>query len=411
MSMVFKSAKLLSWQPDCVSSFENMDKGETLVICSQRQVGKSFTCTQILLYVALNCKKSVSIYISPTNDSSRKFFNDIKRMVENSGLTTKINESLLVIEFITGSSIFFRSAESKLRGYSCRNNGILVVDEAQFVPDDIWEIILPFTNVDNSKKIIISTPKFKKGQFWKFYSMALAGEDGYHLISTADYDTSMFLNEKLKEEYKKMLSPQAYKSEILGEWLDNGDCLFGDYSKIFYTPEDKNPIIAGIDWSNNGGDNTVFSAFNSKNQQCNLDIFTDINDPVERTKKIAEKINSYPTLQKVICEKNSLGEVYLSVLKKYVNNPYIIQEFTTTNDSKCRIIEKMISNINQGNITLLPSPQMDMELSGYELQSLKSGKHTYNGKKDDCIMATAFAIDSIFSVQGCYMIGHTHKRN
>lgn len=409
-TVTLKSAKLISWQPDCAREFENMDKGDTLVICSQRQVGKSFTCTQILLYVALNYKKSVSIYISPTNDSSRKFFNDVKSMVESSRLTEKINESLLVIRFTNGSQIFFRSAESKLRGYSCRNNGILVVDEAQFVPDDIWEIILPFTNVDNSKKIIISTPKFKRGQFWKFYSRALAKDEGYHLISTSDYDTSMFLNDKLKEEYRKMLSPQAFKSEILGEWLDNGDCLFGDYSQVFKTPDDCNPVIAGIDWSNNGGDNTVFSGFNKYNEQCNLTIFTDIIDPVERAKKIAELINSYPTLRKVVVETNSIGEVYISILKKYLVNPNIVAEFTTTNDSKCRIIEKLISSINQKEITLLQHPQLDMELSSYEMQPLKAGKHTYNGKKDDCIMATAFAVDALFSVSGTYMLGRSNRR-
>ena len=94
-----KSAKLLSWQKDCCKEFENMEKGETLVICSQRQVGKSFTCSQILLYVAINYKRSLSIYISPTNDSSRKFFGDIKLFIDVSALYKKIKESLLTIEF------------------------------------------------------------------------------------------------------------------------------------------------------------------------------------------------------------------------------------------------------------------------------------------------------------------------
>ena len=179
-----------------------MEKGETLVICSQRQVGKSFTCAQILLYVAVNYKKSLSIYISPTNDSSRKFFGDIKGFVENSAFTKKVNESLLTIEFVNGSKILFRSAESKLRGYSCKNSGVLVVDEAYYVPEDIWEVVLPFTNVDNSKKIIISTPRFRKGMFWKFYQRAVRGDKGYYHINTADYDTSMFLSDQQKKSIR-----------------------------------------------------------------------------------------------------------------------------------------------------------------------------------------------------------------
>ena len=406
MDVYLKSAKMISWQGDCVSEFEKMNKGDTLVICSQRQVGKSFTCSQLLLYTAINYSGSTSIYVSPTNDSSRKFFTDIKNMVENSHLTTKINESLLIIEFINKSQIIFRSAESKLRGYSCKKGGILVVDEAYYVPADIWEVVLPFTNVDNSKKVFISTPRFKVGFFYDCYMRALAGDKGYHLISTTDYDTSMFLSEEQKQEYTRLLSPQAYKSEILGQWLDSGEGLFGDYASVFLIPEDKNPEIVGIDWSNNGGDDTVLSGFNSSKQQCMLEIVTNVEDPVARAIQIAEIINSHPTIKKVIAETNSIGEVYISILKKHLKNPSILKNFTTTNDSKKRIVEKLIAAIGQKVITLLPNSKLDYQLSIYEMQTLKNGNYTYNGKKDDCIMATCFAVDEFYNTgnKGAYML-------
>ena len=406
MDVYLKSAKMISWQGDCVSEFVKMNKGDTLVICSQRQVGKSFTCSQLLLYTAINYSGSTSIYVSPTNDSSRKFFTDIKNMVENSHLTTKINESLLIIEFINKSQIIFRSAESKLRGYSCKKGGILVVDEAYYVPADIWEVVLPFTNVDNSKKVFISTPRFKVGFFYDCYMRALAGDKGYHLISTTDYDTSMFLSDEQKQEYTRLLSPQAYKSEILGQWLDSGEGLFGDYASVFLLPEDKNPEIVGIDWSNNGGDDTVLSGFNSSKQQCMLEIVTNVEDPVARAIQIAEIINSHPTIKKVIAETNSIGEVYISILKKHLKNPSILKNFTTTNDSKKRIVEKLIAAIGQKVITLLPNSKLDYQLSIYEMQSLKNGNYTYNGKKDDCIMATCFAVDEFYNTgnKGAYML-------
>ena len=406
MDVYLKSAKMISWQGDCVSEFVKMNKGDTLVICSQRQVGKSFTCSQLLLYTAINYSGSTSIYVSPTNDSSRKFFTDIKNMVENSHLTTKINESLLIIEFINKSQIIFRSAESKLRGYSCKKGGILVVDEAYYVPADIWEVVLPFTNVDNSKKVFISTPRFKVGFFYDCYMRALAGDKGYHLISTTDYDTSMFLSEEQKQEYTRLLSPQAYKSEILGQWLDSGEGLFGDYASVFFLPEDKNPEIVGIDWSNNGGDDTVLSGFNSSKQQCMLEIVTNVEDPVARAIQIADIINSHPTIKKVIAETNSIGEVYISILKKHLKNPSILKNFTTTNDSKKRIVEKLIAAIGQKVITLLPNSKLDYQLSIYEMQSLKNGNYTYNGKKDDCIMATCFAVDEFYNTgsKGAYML-------
>lgn len=406
MDVYLKSAKMISWQGDCVTTFENMNKGDTLVICSQRQVGKSFTCSQLLLYTALNNSGSTSIYVSPTNDSSRKFFTDIKNMVENSHLTTKINESLLIIEFINKSQIIFRSAESKLRGYSCKKGGILVVDEAYYVPSDIWEVVLPFTNVDNSKKVFISTPRFKIGFFYDCYIRALSGDKGYHLISTTDYDTSMFLSDEQKEEYTRLLSPQAYKSEILGQWLDSGEGLFGDYASVFLIPEDKEPEVVGIDWSNNGGDDTVLSGFNHLHQQCMLEIVTNIEDPVSRAIKVAEIINNHPTIKTVVAETNSIGEVYISIIKRHLKRPSILKTFTTTNDTKKRIVEKLIAAIGQKAITLLPNSQLDYQMSIYEMQSLKNGNYTYNGKKDDCIMATCFAVDEFYNTnsRGTYLL-------
>ena len=175
---------------------------------------------------------------------------------------------------------------------------------------------------------------------------------------------------------------------------------------VFKNPEDKNPEVVGIDWSNNGGDNTVLSGFNKDRQHCMLEIVTSIEDPVQRAIRIAEIINGYPSIKKVIAETNSMGEVYISILRRHLKRPQILQSFTTTNDSKKRIVEKLIAAIGSRYITLLPNSQLDYEMSIYEMQSLKNGNYTYNGKKDDCIMATCFAVDEIYdnNNKGIYLI-------
>ena len=137
-----------------------------------------------------------------------------------------------------------------------------------------------------------------------------------------------------------------------------------------------------------------------------LEIVTNVEDPVARAIQIADIINSHPTIKKVIAETNSIGEVYISILKKHLKNPSILKNFTTTNDSKKRIVEKLIAAIGQKVITLLPNSKLDYQLSIYEMQSLKNGNYTYNGKKDDCIMATCFAVDEFYNTgnKGAYML-------
>lgn len=409
---IIKSAKLISWQKDFVKKFEKLEPDDTLVVCSQRQVGKSFTLAQILFFVAINRPGSLSIYISPTNDSSRKFFQDMSEFCSESPLVKKLNESLLEMRFTNGSKIKFRSAESKLRGNSCKRGGILAVDEANFVPPDIWEVILPFTNVSHANKVIISTPRLKAGTFYDYYTRALNGDKGYYYINTKNYDTSMFLSSSQKEEYRKILSPQAYQSEILGEFIDSSQGVFKDYQSVFRVPTDKEPVFCGIDFSNTGGDDTVLVGFNKDKEMCTLDIITNIEDPVDRAEKIAEIINSHHYIKKVVCETNSMGETYISILKKNLRNPNVIVPFTTDNKGKKRIIEQLIASISDSSITLLPDPLLDFEFGIYEMQELKNGNYTYNnakvkGGKDDIIMSTAFALDGLLKnmSSGNYSIG------
>ena len=394
-------APLWSWQKDFVRKFTELKPDDTLVVKKCRQVGCSFTLAQILFYVALNRPKSTSIYITINNSASRKQFQDMCESCTNSPLIKKQNESTLELSFINGSKIYFRSAESKLRSLSCKRGGILVVDECAFLNSDIWTQILPFTTVSHANKIVCSTPWSKTSTFYKFCERALSGDKGYYYIDTASYDLSCFISEEQKLEYKKILSPAAYKTEILGEWLDSSSGVFGDYQSVFSKPEDQNPVTCGIDFSVAvGGDDTVLTGFNANKQMTLLYTDNSTEDPIARADKLADIINSYPTIKKVVCEKNSIGSTFISLIKQRLHNPSVITEFTTSNSSKKDIIENLIALIGKKEITLLPDPKLDYEFGIFQLVELKNNNYTYAAdtkvpsSHDDIVMATALACSS-----------------
>lgn len=106
--------------------------------------------------------------ISITLDGSRKIYRDIVKATENSGAIQKKNDSLLTIEFITGSIIYFRSGEQKdtLRGLTIKNGGMLIVDECAYIDEDFfYSVLLPMTNVFRANILLTSTPRFKTGFF------------------------------------------------------------------------------------------------------------------------------------------------------------------------------------------------------------------------------------------------------
>ena len=405
-----RGAKLIGWQNDLVREFLNLKKDERLVIKKCRQVGCSFTFAQILFYVAINRPKSTSIYITTTNSAARKFFTDMGEFCKESSLVS-MNGSLLEMTFWNGSIIYFKSSESQLRGISCKRGGIMVVDECAFLKSDIWTSILPFTTVSKANTLIASTPWTKRGMYYTFYERALSGDPGYHLIDTRDYDLSYFISEDQREEYRKILSPQAFRTEIDGEFMDSTSGVFGDYQSIYAEPEDKDPVWCGIDFSVSvGGDDTVLTGFNKSKQQCLLYYDNSIADPVQRAEKLADIINSYPSIKKVICETNSMGSTFISIMRRKLKRPNILEEFTTTNSTKKDIIENLVSLIGQKEITLMDDPKQDYEFAIFQLVELKNGNYSYaadtkvQNSKDDIVMATAFAAKCFSGSSGTYLL-------
>ena len=405
-----RGAKLIGWQNDLVREFLSLKKDERLVIKKCRQVGCSFTFAQILFYVAINRPKSTSIYITTTNSAARKFFVDMGEFCKESSLVS-LNSSLLEMTFWNGSIIYFKSSESQLRGISCKRGGIMVVDECAFLKSDIWTSILPFTTVSKANTLIASTPWTKRGMYYTFYERALSGDPGYHLIDTRDYDLSYFISEEQREEYRKILSPQAFRTEIDGEFMDSTSGVFGDYQSIYTKPEDEEPVWCGIDFSVSvGGDDTVLTGFNKSKQQCLLYYDNSIADPVQRAEKLADIINSYPSIKKVICETNSMGSTFISIMRRKLKRPNILEEFTTTNSTKKDIIENLVSLIGQKEITLLDDPKQDYEFAIFQLVELKNGNYSYaadtkvQNSRDDIVMATAFAAKCFSGSSGTYML-------
>src|SRR5205085_188629 len=65
--------------------------------------------------------------------------------------------------------------EQTIRGYS--NVGMLLVDEAARVPDDIVQAVSPMLAVSNGRMFCLSTPYGKRGFFWDAWSKG--GDDWF----------------------------------------------------------------------------------------------------------------------------------------------------------------------------------------------------------------------------------------
>ena len=126
--------------------------------------------------------------------------------------------------------------------------------------------------------------------------------------------------------------------------------------------------------------------------------------PTEQIDRIVRLIEQYQPI-KITVESNSIGNIYFDMLQKRVKRRII--KFTTTNDSKNKIIDKLGVALENKEIGILRDEELLTELRMYAAERTKTGKITYNapsGYRDDCVMSLAICWDSLFTNKGNYNI-------
>lgn len=385
---------------------------KTVVVKSSRQKGKSFMIANILLYFALNWNKTKNICVSPTLKQAKNIYKTIMDAIEKTGIVKSSNATDLEITFINRSNIRFLSAEmgESLRGYTV--TGILCIDECCYISDEVFNTIKPWVDYNKSPILMVSTPYVKEGFFWQYYNYGL---EGVNKVITVDWCDPKFKKEMDKilpperlEEYRKTMPANKFKSEYLGEWLDDEGTVFIQFKDcakdVQIQPNDK--LFVGIDWAMGGGnDDTAVSIINDKGEQVFLDYFNNLT-PTQQIDRIVEDLNPYMRQIVVIQpELNSLGGVLTDNLKERLQGRARIEGFNTTNQSKNELVMDLQTAFEQKTITILNDPKQIRELSFYTAEyNPKTKNVSYNaplGLNDDLCIAIMLAYNAYKNKKRC----------
>ena len=152
------------------------------LLCSGRRFGKTYLCITRLICWAMEKPGSLCWYVTANYRMAKQIaWRQLKTMTPE-GMIAKKNETDLSIELINGSEIALRGAdnEDSLRGVSL---SALVVDEAAYVKQTAWEMVLrPALSDQNGPAWFITTPA---GLNW-FHDLWEQAQD------QADWDTFSF---------------------------------------------------------------------------------------------------------------------------------------------------------------------------------------------------------------------------
>ena len=395
MEVVFP--KLTSYQQEVYDWLSDPYKaGVIAVLKAVRQCGKTFFIQIELIQMALR-HQCTSVIFEPTLALARNVYKSITKAMEPTGMIKSANAQLLEIEFTNGSSILFKSTEQMNRGLTV--TGLLVLDECAYLDDEQIYSILPLVNANNASIIIASTPFTMDGYY---YTMYLKGLEGLSSIKTFDWSThpeiGRFLSDDQKELYRQTMSRAKYTTEVLGQFLTDGGLLFQGLENCIKDKGTGPVVYCGIDWATGkDGDYTVLSVIDNRGDMVELHRTNNLS-PTEQVNWISGlllDLASRKTIRTVLAEENSIGSVYIDMLKQSLSKANIsLTEWTTTNKSKQDLVTNIQVAFENGYIGILNDPNLLNELRKYQADiNVKTKTVTYNGYKchDDTVIATMLA--------------------
>lgn len=203
-------------EPDPWQERALLAAGNELYILASRQAGKSTVASALALHAAYAWPERTILLIAPTLRQSSELAAKVRSLAAKLGLELA-GESALRLELPNRSRVIaLPGAQEGIRGYSAH---LVVLDEAAWIPDELYQAARPMLAVTGGRLVAISTPYGMRGWFYR----AWAEERGERIRVTA-YDIPR-IDRAFLEAERRALGDWAFRQEFLAEFLEAGGAI------------------------------------------------------------------------------------------------------------------------------------------------------------------------------------------
>jgi hypothetical protein len=219
------------------------------LLCSGRRFGKTYLCIARLITWAASKPNSLNWYVTANYRMAKQIaWRQLKNMVPPE-ICVKRNETDLLVELSNGSIISLKGADNadSLRGVSLSS---LVIDEAAYVKQEAWEMVLrPALSDQGGPAWFITTPA---GLNW-FHDLWEQAQDQDDW-STYSYTTIQGGNVPAEEveAARRTLDDRTFRQEYLASFETLSGRVYPDFSDENITDTVKDtggPILWGTDFN------------------------------------------------------------------------------------------------------------------------------------------------------------------
>lgn len=397
MSKVIRLPKPIDYQKEVIDWID--DKSVKFInFVGGRQSGKSYLNKIIVIKYALEHKKSKIGYITPTLKLARRFH---KELLSSSTAIIKMSNSTdLTIEFFTGSVLQFFSTEQgdAIRGFQFH---LLILDEAAYMSDDVFNLILKPTQLVIGKKLLMcSTPNSSSGFFYNYYTYGKNNLPEFRTKQVNIYDNP-FVSTQDIELIKKQVPDRVFRQEYLAEFIEGTGTVFRNFRNCINNNPRKNDVnyYAAIDWAKSF-DYTVLTIMNDYKQVVEIYRINEV-DYTTQVKYIVAKLNKYKP-RVTISEENNVGQVINELLKKEYRGP--IRQIVLDNTEKRDMIENLVVGFEQNEIEILDDENLLNELQSFTI--------IFNPKTKNVQYSAPVGLhdDTVISLAYCYSLVKKRKK-
>ncbi len=243
-----------------------------LVLRSGRQVGKSTIISIKVGEHALNKENQHIMVIAKTERQAHLIFSKILNyiMFKDKNSIKKGKDRPTKSRLMLKNKTIIHCLPAGDTGYGIMGYTIdlLVADEAAFIPEEVWNSIIPTLTITRGKIILLSTPFIKEGYYYNCFNDP--SFTSFHM-SAEDCPRK---DQEFLDYQKSWMTKSQYAQMYLGQFIDELRQLYNE-ELILQTCKAKRPELKlqrkyflGVDIARMGKDASVFSTFigdNNKN--------------------------------------------------------------------------------------------------------------------------------------------------
>lgn len=374
----FVSINLYPFQRQAI---RDINENRKVILKAGRQLGKTtMVVGYILWYILFNQDKFVAILANKA-PTAREILSRIKIAYE--ALPLWIQQGVKVwnkgdIELENNCRVMATStASSAIRGFSI---SLLYLDEFAFVPSNIAEefftSVYPTISSGTSSKILISSTPNGMNHFYKMWTEAVEGHNGFKHIE-ANWRQVPGRDQKWADEQRRVLGDQKYYQEVETEFMGSSGTLIsaaGLKTLAFVTPLSKTESGICIYDQPIPGKSYMIVADTSRGKGLDYSAF------------VVVDITQIPYKLVATYKDNNISPlVYPSIIKRmgeYYNGAYALVEI---NDNGQQVVDSLFEDYEYENILSTVELKNRMTLTwGYGKKSDRGIRTTKSVKRLGC---------------------------